>query len=44
MFRQARPEWLTGGKTAQHKELNGAKISFVVEEIDVGETIEANID
>jgi hypothetical protein len=31
-------------KPAEHKLLNGAKISFAVEEIEAGETIEAKID
>jgi hypothetical protein len=31
-------------KQTQQKELNGAKISFITEEIKVGETIEATID
>jgi hypothetical protein len=31
-------------KPAQHKDLNGAKISFVIEEIKVGGTLEAKID
>jgi hypothetical protein len=31
-------------KPAQHKLLNGAKISFITEEIKPGETIEATID